>query len=135
MCARVCTRSVFQPLQLIISLIKPHAPNPTKKQKAHVKLRLVTPAAYETPAAAAATRLLVRVANDVLLPQAYVASLAGSHASLEAHEDGLTVALEGFPDVLPGLLERALGALCGAFRSDDDGGRGWFSEIASRLFF
>ncbi|GBF97149.1 insulin-degrading-like metalloprotease [Raphidocelis subcapitata] len=81
--------------------------------KAHVRLHLVTPSAYETPAAAVATRLLLRIAEDVLLPEAYVADLAGSAAALEALQTGVRVALCGYPDVLPQLLRRALDAIAG----------------------
>jgi secreted Zn-dependent insulinase-like peptidase len=78
-----------------------------------VRLHLVTPAEYESPAAAVAARLLARVAEDVLLPEAYLAHCAGSHLTFEALQTGLKVSASGFPDVLAQLLPRALSALVG----------------------
>jgi secreted Zn-dependent insulinase-like peptidase len=77
-------------------------------------LHLLTPAAYETPAAVVATRLLLRIVEDLLLPDVYVAETAGTHYSLEALQSGVKLAASGFPDVLAELLPRVLGALAGA---------------------
>jgi secreted Zn-dependent insulinase-like peptidase len=76
----------------------------------------VTPASYETPAAAVAARLLARIAEDVLLPNAYLAHSAGTHVAFEALQTGLKVSASGFPDVLAQLLPRALAALVGGLR-------------------
>jgi len=94
-------------------------PNPTTHppHQAHVKLHLVTPAAYESPSAAVATRLLLRIAEDALLPEVYLADLAGTHCSMAAEETGVKLSLCGFPDVLGELLPRVLRALAGV---------GWF---------
>lgn len=85
-----------------------------KHPQAHVKLHLQTPFCYSTPAAFAATRLLLRIVEDLLLPEAYTADLAGTRYSLEASETGVKITLNGFTDVLGQLLPRLLTALAGA---------------------
>lgn len=79
-----------------------------------MKLHLVTPAAYETPASTMATRLLLRVLEDLLLPDTYLADQAGTHYSFEALQTGVQLSASGYPDVLLELVPRVLAALAGA---------------------
>jgi hypothetical protein len=80
----------------------------------HVKLHLVTQATYHTPGAAVASRLLVRVLQELLLPDTYHASLAGSSFHLQTEQTGLQLSLVGFTEVVPELLRRVLSAMTGA---------------------
>ncbi|KAF6262496.1 Metalloenzyme, LuxS/M16 peptidase-like protein [Scenedesmus sp. NREL 46B-D3] len=81
--------------------------------KVHLRLHLVTPAVYASPAATVSTRLLLRVLEDLLLPQAYPAELAGSSYSLDSERGGLLLRLVGFPGVAAQLLRLVLQGLLG----------------------
>ncbi|WIA09303.1 hypothetical protein OEZ85_008710 [Tetradesmus obliquus] len=81
--------------------------------KVHLRLHLVTPAAYASPASTISTRLLLRVLEDLLLPQAYPAELAGSSYSLDSEQGGLLLRLVGFPGVVQQLLGLVLRGLLG----------------------
>jgi secreted Zn-dependent insulinase-like peptidase len=86
-------------------------------RQVHVKLHLVTHATYETPEAAVASRLLLRVLQELLLPDTYHASLAGSSFHLLTEQTGLQLTLVGFTEVVPELLRRVLSAMRGVRRA------------------
>ncbi|KAI8465691.1 MAG: hypothetical protein J3K34DRAFT_395999 [Monoraphidium minutum] len=79
------------------------APAAAAVRPAHVTLNLLTPAAYESPAAAVAARLLLRVLEDVLLPEVYVAESAGSSCGFDALQTGACGG-QGGRRVLEGVL-------------------------------
>jgi insulysin len=79
----------------------------------HLRLHLVTPAVYASPAATVSTRMLLRVLDDLLLPVAYPAELAGSSYSLDSEQGGLLLKLTGFPGVMQQLLGLVLQGLLG----------------------
>lgn len=79
----------------------------------HIQLHLVTPAVYASPEATGSIRLLVRVLEDLLLPQAYPAELAGSCYSLSSEQGGLQLKLVGFPGVAQQLLDLVVTGLLG----------------------
>jgi insulysin len=81
----------------------------------HLRLHLVTPAVYASPAATVSTRLLLRVLEDLLLAQAYPAELAGSSYSLDSEQGGLVLKLVGFPGVVTQLLQLVLQGLFSEF--------------------
>lgn len=66
------------------------------------------------------TRLLLRVLEDLLLPQAYPAELAGSSYSLDSERGGLLLRLVGFPGVAAQLLRLVLQGLLGESRGAKD---------------
>lgn len=79
----------------------------------HLRLHLVTLAVYASPASTISTRLLLCVLEDLLLPQAYPAELAGSSYSLDSEQGGLLLRLVGFPGVVQQLLGLVLRGLLG----------------------
>lgn len=94
--------------------LPPHHPSPVHlRLQVHLRLHLVTPATYSSPAATVSTRLLLRVLEDLLLPQAYPAELAGSSYSLDSEQGGLLLRLVGFPGVVQQLLALVLRGLLG----------------------
>jgi secreted Zn-dependent insulinase-like peptidase len=58
-------------------------------------------------------RLLVRVLDDLLLPTAYPAELAGTTYSLSTGQGGLLLKVTGFQGVAQQLMEEVLAALKG----------------------
>jgi secreted Zn-dependent insulinase-like peptidase len=99
------------------SLCGAHAPccpvTPTHSLQVQLKLHIVTPAVYATPAATVSARLLLRVLDDLLLPLAYPAELAGTCYSLSTGQGGLLLKVSGFPGVAQQLLVEVLQALAG----------------------
>jgi hypothetical protein len=83
----------------------------------HLRLHIVTPAVYASPAATVSTRLLLRVLEDLLLPQAYPAELAGSSYSLDSEQGGLLLKVVGFPGVVTQLLGLVLQGIMGERRA------------------
>lgn len=79
----------------------------------HLKLHIVTPAVYATPSATVSARLLVRVLDDLLLPVAYPAELAGTTYSLSTGQGGLVLKVTGFQGVAQQLMVHVLTALKG----------------------
>lgn len=79
----------------------------------HLKLYIVTPAVYTTPAVTVSSRLLVRVLDDLLLPTAYPAELAGTCYSLGTGQGGLVLKVTGFQGVAQQLMGEVLSALKG----------------------
>ena len=73
---------------------------------------------YATPQAAVSARLLVRVLDDLLLPLAYPAELAGSSYSLSTGQGGLLLKVSGFTGVAQQLLLEVVTALKG----EEEGG-------------
>jgi secreted Zn-dependent insulinase-like peptidase len=89
----------------------------------HLKLHIVTPAVYSTPESTVASRLLVRVLDDVLLPVAYPAELAGSSYSLSTGQGGLLLKVEGFTGVAQQLMLEVLTALKSEMRGQGKGSK------------
>jgi hypothetical protein len=94
---------------------------PAPLSQVHLKLHIVTPAVYTTPAATVASRLLVRVLDDLLLPTAYPAELAGTCYSLGTGQGGLVLKVTGFQGVAQTLMGHVLSAMKG---ERGGGGRG-----------
>mmetsp|Transcript_12105 Transcript_12105/g.38324 ORF Transcript_12105/g.38324 Transcript_12105/m.38324 type:complete len:750 (+) Transcript_12105:181-2430(+) len=72
--------------------------------KAWVKLMLVSPAVYASPASFVAAELLVLLVEDALASTAYLAELAGVSYVLVAHPLGVSLTVRGFHSKLPELL-------------------------------
>eukprot|EP00878_Enallax_costatus_P010944 GHUV01011431.1.p1 GENE.GHUV01011431.1~~GHUV01011431.1.p1 ORF type:complete len:705 (+),score=247.42 GHUV01011431.1:138-2252(+) len=81
--------------------------------KVHLYLHLVTPVTYNTPESSVATRLLLRVLEDLLLPLTYPAELAGSCYDISTEQGGLTLKVVGFPGVAQKLKLMVLQGLLG----------------------
>jgi hypothetical protein len=91
------------------SLTHTHA----RPAQVHLKLHLVTPAVYASPAATVSARLLVAVLQDLLLPLTYPAELAGSYVGLSTGPGGLSLKCAGFQGVAQQLVMEVLRALQG----------------------
>lgn len=94
---------------------------PSPPPQVHLKLHIVTSAVYATPSATVCARLLVRVLDDLLLPLAYPAELAGTSYSLSTGTGGLLLKVEGFTGVAQQLMVDVLAALKGGRRGGEGG--------------
>lgn len=110
-------------------VVSPPSPPPLPPQ-VHLKLHIVTPAVYATPSATVCARLLVRVLDDLLLPLAYPAELAGTSYSLSTGSGGLLLKVEGFTGVAQQLMVEVLTALKGE-RGRGRGGRGAMDTLST----
>lgn len=87
--------------------------------KANVFVLLRTPQVNASPRAAVLSRLLVELVKDALCEFSYDAEVAGLHYHVDSLVDGLEIALGGYNDKLPHLLQSVLDTL--AELSIDDG--------------
>ncbi|KAH8078394.1 LuxS/MPP-like metallohydrolase [Cristinia sonorae] len=76
--------------------------------KAHVKVDIRSPIAYTTPRHSVLTRLLTDLLEDDLAEVTYNAQLAGLDFSVNSHRGGIVVAVNGYNDKLPVLLDTVL---------------------------
>ncbi|KAI8967298.1 Metalloenzyme, LuxS/M16 peptidase-like protein [Mycotypha africana] len=76
--------------------------------RANVWITLQSPLAYATPANCVKTRLYADLLTDALNEYAYDAEVAGLSYNIENQLDGLLLAMGGYNDKLPILLERVV---------------------------
>jgi len=86
-----------------------HQPNPSfKTPKAVAMIHIHLNEAYASPEKAVMSKLHCLLVSDVLTEVAYPASLAGLHYRVSSTAAGFMVALSGFSDALPRLMQCVL---------------------------